>query len=311
MILLFKKPSFYLGMAGIGAAFCMVYVLRQREEIPPAHPLVPPPQSPFVKAVAGAGLIEAVNENISIAPPSTSLVEKVMVQVGQPVKEGDILAVMDTRDLWAQKEAAEARITVAENQIKVWKVNVEDTEDQLKRYTGLNREGVVADEDYQRRYFNRLNAIANLEKSQSELILAQKDLRLAESMLERQNIRAPRDGVILQSNIRKGEYSSFVSSNALFVLGGIDQLQIRVDIDEQNAGMVRPGAPAVAFVKGETEKAIPLRFVRIEPFVIPKKSLTGASSERVDTRVLQVIYQFDPPNRPLYVGQQVDVYIER
>lgn len=310
-MVLFKKPSFYLGMAGIGAAFCMVYVLRQREEIPPARPLVLPPQSPFEKAVAGAGIIEAVNENISIAPPSTSLVEKVMVKVGQPVKEGDILAVMDTRDLWAQKEAAAARITVAENQIKVWKVNVEDTEDQLKRYTGLNREGVVADEDYQRRYFNRLNAIANLEKSQSELILAQKDLRLAESMLERQNIRAPRDGVILQSNIRKGEYSSFVSSNALFVLGGIDQLQIRVDIDEQNAGMVRPGAAAVAFIKGETERAIPLRFVRIEPFVIPKKSLTGASTERVDTRVLQVIYQFDPPDRPLYVGQQVDVYIER
>jgi hypothetical protein len=45
--------------------------------------------------------------------------------------------------------------------------------------------------------------------------------------------------------------------------------------------------------------------------VIPKKSLTGGSTERVDTRVLQVIYQFDPPNRPLYVGQQVDVYIER
>ena len=54
-----------------------------------------------------------------------------------------------------------------------------------------------------------------------------------------------------------------------------------------------------------------MRFVRIEPFVIPKKSLTGDSSERVDTRVLQIIFQLDQPNVPLYVGQQVDVFINR
>ena len=55
-----------------------------------------------------------------------------------------------------------------------------------------------------------------------------------------------------------------------------------------------------------------LRFVRIDPFVVPKKSLTGESAERVDTRVLQIIYQLDKPvDRPLYVGQQVDVFIEK
>ena len=54
-----------------------------------------------------------------------------------------------------------------------------------------------------------------------------------------------------------------------------------------------------------------LRFVRIEPFVIPKRSLTGDSAERVDTRVLQIIFELDRPEVPLYVGQQVDVFIER
>lgn len=308
---IFKKATFYLGLVGLAAAVFLIQHQKKTEAVPPAPPLVPPPQSPYTSSVAGAGIIEAVNENVNIAPPSSSLIEKVLVKVGEEVKTGQILAVMDTRDLIAQKEAAEARITVAENQIKVWQVTVDDTEDQLKRYTGLNQEGVVADEDYQRRYFNRLNAKANLEKSKSELILAQKDLRVAQSLLEKQNVRAPRDGVILQANVREGEYSSLFSGNALFVLGGTGRLQIRVDIDEQNAGLVRPGASAVAYVKGETEKAIPLHFTRIEPYVIPKKSLTGASTERVDTRVLQVIYQFDPPDRPLYIGQQVDVYIER
>ncbi len=59
------------------------------------------------------------------------------------------------------------------------------------------------------------------------------------------------------------------------------------------------------------EQKIPLRFVRIEPFVVPKKSLTGDNTERVDTRVLQIIYRFDRPSFPVYAGQQVNVFIER
>ena len=54
-----------------------------------------------------------------------------------------------------------------------------------------------------------------------------------------------------------------------------------------------------------------MRFIRIEPFVIPKRSLTGESAERVDTRVLQIIFQLDRPKTALYVGQQVDVFIRR
>jgi len=72
---------------------------------------------------------------------------------------------------------------------------------------------------------------------------------------------------------------------------------------------VRPGCEALAFVKGTREAPIPLRFVRIEPYILPKKSLSGIS-ERVDTRVLQVIRRFDRPQTPVYVGQQMDVFLK-
>ena len=63
--------------------------------------------------------------------------------------------------------------------------------------------------------------------------------------------------------------------------------------------------------RGDRGKKLDLRFVRIEPYVVPKRSLTGDSLERVDTRVLQVIFEFDRPPWPVYVGQQVDVFIQR
>jgi hypothetical protein len=63
-------------------------------------------------------------------------------------------------------------------------------------------------------------------------------------------------------------------------------------------------------VRGNRDLKTALEFVRVEPYVLPKRSLTGESTERVDTRVLQVLYAFDPRGFPVYVGQQMDVFVE-
>jgi len=101
------------------------------------------------------------------------------------------------------------------------------------------------------------------------------------------------------------------ANEPLILLGDTATFQIRADIDEVNAPLVVPGNAAVAYLKGRTEQAIPLIFDRIEPYIVPKRSLTGDNQERVDTRVLQVIYRFKKPPFPVYVGQQVDVFIDR
>ncbi|MFM2095452.1 MAG: hypothetical protein RIS70_2576, partial [Planctomycetota bacterium] len=72
----------------------------------------------------------------------------------------------------------------------------------------------------------------------------------------------------------------------------------------------RPGATARATLKGHPGRNFDLEFVRIEPYVVPKKSLTGLNTERVDTRVLQVIYHLQTEREPFFVGQQLDVFIE-
>jgi HlyD family secretion protein len=83
-----------------------------------------------------------------------------------------------------------------------------------------------------------------------------------------------------------------------------------VDIDENDAWRFQPCAPAVASVRGNPEIKTPLQYVRTDPDVIPKVTLTGDTTQRTDGRVLQVIYSFDPASLPLYVGQLMDVLIE-
>jgi hypothetical protein len=101
-----------------------------------------------------------------------------------------------------------------------------------------------------------------------------------------------------------------VPQTPLMVLGDIDTLHVRVDIDENDAWRLRKEAPAIAYVRGNRELHTDIKFVRLEPFVVPKRSLTGESTERVDTRVLQALYSFKPGDLPVYVGQQMDVFIE-
>jgi hypothetical protein len=143
--------------------------------------------------------------------------------------------------------------------------------------------------------------------------LARAQLTQAEVTLDLLTVRAPRDGEILRQNMHEGEYAGVASSDPnapSLLLGETTHLQLRADVDEDSASRVQTGAVAVAYIKGMHSDPIPLRFVRIEPYITVKKSLTGDSSERVDTRVLQVIYQFDKTKVPVYVGQQMDVFIE-
>ena len=96
------------------------------------------------------------------------------------------------------------------------------------------------------------------------------------------------------------------------ILGSTERFQVRVDVDEENASRVVPGRSATGRVKGGAAgEAIALRFVRIEPLLIAKQSLSGESTERVDTRVLQVIFEFQRTNTRVYSGQQMDVVIGR
>ncbi|HLL87781.1 MAG TPA: hypothetical protein VK324_00605, partial [Tepidisphaeraceae bacterium] len=119
------------------------------------------------------------------------------------------------------------------------------------------------------------------------------------------------DGRVLQVKVRAGEFApAGVMQTPLMLVGGVDRMHVRVDVDENDAWRVRPAAKAKAFVRGNPSLATDLQFVRIEPYVVPKRSLTGESTERVDTRVLQVVYGFDPGSLPVYVGQQMDVFVE-
>lgn len=288
----------FLALAGV--AFAIFTVMRGDKTPPPAPPVSDAPQSPYQTFVAGSGIVEAGTENISIGTPIAGIVTKIFVHIGSNVKTGDPLFTLDDRAQRAELATRRAAVQVAEAQLA-------DARYELTIAKALVAKGFISVEEHQRKGFAA-------QKAEAQLAQARAELNSGETDLERLTVRAPVDGQVLQLKVHLGEIAPVAAASVgqppLILLGSVTPLNVRVDVDENDAWRVLAGASATGYLRGHKETRMPLKFVRFEPYVVPKKSLTGDSTERVDTRVLQVVFSFTRGDLPIFVGQQMDVFID-
>jgi HlyD family secretion protein len=336
-------------VAVISLTFAVAWTMGSRPVRQPTLPPSEPPSAVSAQSVAAVGLVEPESENIALSCAVSGLVTGVYVKAGNRVQAGQRLFSVDDRDLQsdlrvkrAALEAARARlaklqeepraeeIPPAEARVRETKANLADAEVQMRLIESVTDRRAVREEEVQRRRLAYKAAQARLAEAEAQLALlkagawapdiavaksevaqAEAQLKLVETNIDRLTTRAPLDGVILQNKVRLGQYAQCGPvSEPLMVLGGGKHIHVRADVDENDSWRVRPNTQTTAYVRGDIAQKYLLEFVRFEPYVIPKKSLTGDTTERVDTRVLQVIYRVKDQNAPLYVGQQMDVYIE-
>src|SRR5579859_4911529 len=285
----------FLAAIGFVAAITVVFL---GNEAPPAAPApLPSARAPYDSYVAGTGLIEASTGNITIGTPVSGIVDAIYVKWGDWVTTGKPLFKLEARDLSAQLEVANAKVMEAE-------ATLAKNKNLLKVAEGLTSGSSISAVDLANRRFD-------VGISEAALTVAKAQADQIEADIERKIIRAPVDGRVLQINIHLGEFAqSGVMFPPLMLFGDDRRLYVRVDVDETDAWRVEPTAPALAYVPGNPQLKTPLRFERIESYVVPKMSLTGASTERTDTRVLQVIYSFDHGTLPVYIGQRMNVFIK-
>jgi len=298
-------------LAFLGLGFAVLAVVNGSKTIPPAQPFVDPTSPPFVSSVAGTGIVEANTENIAIGTLVPGVVSEIYVSVGGKIKSGDMLFRLDDRDLKAQLAVRQAALRVANTNVNVAKASLSDLKNQLALAERITDRRAISVEELDRRRFAVQIARAKLAQAKADVVSAKAQVNETAVNLERILVRAPVDGEVLQLKIHPGEYApAGITQTPLVLLGNVEPLNVRVDVDENDAWRVRSGTPAVAFLRGNRKITTDLKFVRFEPYVIPKKSLTGDSIERVDTRVLQVIYSIEQTGLTIFAGQQMDVYID-
>ncbi|MBF0505398.1 MAG: efflux RND transporter periplasmic adaptor subunit [Nitrospirae bacterium] len=189
----------------------------------------------------------------------------------------------------------------AENAVKTAKANLEVARKQYE----LTRAGAW------------IYDVRNQENQYKALIKA---YMASSALLDKYVIKAPGDGVVLAINAAVGSYISpqgaydtyTQGADPVIVMGGPQNfIGVRCYIDEILVHRLPPASQmhAQMFIRG-TNINIPLEYVRVQPYVSPKIELSNQRTERVDVRVLPVIFRFAKPgNIDLYPGQLVDVYI--
>lgn len=340
----FGLPLLALGLI----LFAINYLSKTGERIPETPPVIQPARNPFPNTVAGAGIVEPQTENISVGSPLPGIVVEVMVRVGQKVKAGDPLFRLDDREIQADLAVSKAmlgdalaelarleamprseELPPAEARLREAQADWENLQRQWARAETLLTKNAMTEEEFDDRKHLAIQARERYNKAQADYELlkagawepdkrraraaverAQAEVAEMQTELDRLVVRAQVDSEVLQINVRPGEFVGASSGEALIVLGNVVRLHVRVDIDEYDIPRFVADAPAIATLKGQPEVSFPLRFVRIEPYVVPKRSLTGDNTERVDTRVLQVIYAIETGEKRLFVGQQLDVFVD-
>jgi HlyD family secretion protein len=308
---------------------------------------VPHPLSPYPSYVSAVGVVEAGGGNIAIGTPLNRIVKKVYVEVGAKVKKDEPLIQLENNDLKADFQIQQAAYNAAVAQLNkleayprpedlltakasllISQVEMEQSKSQNDMVLKLPDPRAISEEERNKRQFNYeqaeakwVQAKADLAKIEAgtwapDLEIAKIDVKQAEASLNRiktniqqTQINSPIEGTVLQAKIHEGELTS-PDKAPLMIIGNADQMNLRVSINQFDIPHFSQKNAAVAFLQGDARFEYPLEFQRVEMYLVDKGELTHNIMDKVDTQVLQVIYQIKKNDHPIYVGQQMDVFID-
>lgn len=322
----------------LSALLILIFFIGNKPE-PKATQDVQVETPPFLSYISASGIVEPGSGNIFLSSPFNRTVEKINVSVNDQVKKGDVLFQVYNQDLRVNLKIKQKKYE--ESLSNLYKLEaLPREEDLIIAQETFNKAqalfNILALEYCNSRGRSKVEKCINLYKYrqaeaeflaaqaefekvrsgvwqpelrivQDEVEQAKADVESMEAEIERTYIKSPIDGTVLQIKIREGETSD--QSKTAIIVGNLDELNLRVSIDQFNEQRFHPNCRAVAFKQGDNTTEFPLKFIHIEPFMIPKKYLTNELHEKVDTQIVEILYRIDKSNTHLYVGEQMDVYI--
>lgn len=302
---------FIIAALGIIAGVVSVIVYNQGIQV---QPPIAVSFNPYEAGVYATGILESDQENgsnVNIYSEVSSRITDILVNNGEKITKGAPLIKLDDS---VQQGIVEKDLA----SIRYYEANLFDLKEQLfKIQTSyeLNPKSVSRND-----LDNAINAVEIAEESVS---VARAQYLSDKALLDKFTIYSPIDGTVLRIVPAIGDYSavgvgtwdtytqSFLPPIQLGVIS--TNLQVRAYVDE----ILVPHLPmaekleATLFVRGLQNRSIPLEFHSIQPFTIPNIELSNQRNERVDVRVLPIIFKFKKPDDiNLFPGQLVDIYIK-
>lgn len=313
-----KRPSFSRVIlpiiAIIGIIGSVIYLLTAQPDTSLSNPKETPARTPEAQrrtgSIVGTGVTEPSSEVVDIAAHVSGIVAKVFVVPGDHVSAGQPLLEIDSRNARAAVAEAAARAATARQSIAAAQTSLRVAQNQYALYRNVDDVRAVSQQEVITRRDAAADAQAQLAVAQAQARQADAQVSQARVELDRHIVRAPEAMEVLQVDTRAGEYAGTQgTSSVLMKLGATTPLHVRLDIDENQIEKIAIGQPAVISARGDAKRQVKATFVRAEPLIVPKRSLTNSATERVDVRVLQLIFALPEEGGRFFVGQQVDGFV--
>ena len=299
--------------------------------------------------VAGPGKVEPVSEDIKVGSELSGKLKQVMVEEGDRVHRGQIVAELENADYRAAIESAEATVQQREAELRKVingarrqergeafatveqnKAVMENAKAEMDRRNQLFAAGIVSREEDERYISQYQVALANYNEafqhhslvddkpreedragSEAALALAKSELAEAQARYQKTLICSPIDGIILRKHHRSGESVSNSSTvpDPIVTIGDNSLLRVRMDVDETEVAKVRVGQAAYVTAEAYGAEKFRGQVIRVGEELGRKNVQTDEPTEKVDTKILETLIQLDRGTQ-LPVGLRVDAYVD-
>ena len=317
------KGLFVLAFAGLVAGVVNAYVSAQ--PIPAQPPAFNPAANPYAKGIYANGIVESLQShgvNIAIFPEVPGPVTQVLVSEGDRVKSGQPLLRIDDSVQKQTTEQQKAQMGVAAAQMQSARASLKMVSDTYAKQLAASQldPQAVSRDALDTEHNAVMTAQANLAVARSQYDALVRSAAASEALLRKYTIRAPQDGIVMSIATMTGSYVSaqgaydpYTQGYAPVIVMGSSprELEVRCYVEEILIGRLPASEhmAATMYVRG-TNRAVPLSYERMQPYVSPKIQLSNQRLEQVDVRVLPVVFRLSlPRDLTLYPGQLVDVYI--
>jgi HlyD family secretion protein len=246
--------------------------------------------------ISGHGIVEPADREVRLGAQVPGVIAKIEVEEGQPVEKGAPLV-----QLLADVERAELAARTAD---------LEAAQERAKlsgaisaRIEKLARGGASTGDEQDR-------AVAQAAIDRAAVKQAEARLTEARARLDRLTVKAPYAGTVLQVVVREGEYFNPQGAGAsLVTLGDLSKIRVRMDVDERQIGQVREGQSGYVTAKAFGDRRFPGKVVEIGKRMGRKNVRTDEPTERIDTKVLEVVLELED-GRDLVQGLRVVGFLE-
>ena len=246
-----------------------------------------------VPVLEAAGYITARRE-ATVSSKITGRLAEVLIEEGESVESGQVLARLDDVDAMAAMGLARARLTAARAQLGQIEAQLEQARRDARRQQELREKRLNSEQALETARTQVLTLSAELEAQRGQVGVAEAQLRVAQVDLDNTVVRAPFAGVIVAKAAQPGEIVSPISAGGGFTRTGIgtivdmDSLEIEVDVNEAYINRVKPQQPVQAVLDAYPEWKIPASVIAIIPTADRSKATVKVriALEQKDSRIV-------------------------